>query len=141
MGYEIFTKKTARFGTPAVSLSKEGRIGINSPAAEYFRQNAVEYVLLLWDKEQRKIALRPITKKDSRAYSLGYDKPGKQGGAGFTAKTFFNFIGYESKETKSLPASWNEGEGMLEIEIPAECIKEDKKARLLPLQPAQKAAG
>jgi hypothetical protein len=132
MGYEIFTRKISRVGTPAVSLNTLGRMGLNKAATRVLEREAVEYVLLLWDRENHRIAIRPIKKKDGRAYHLSYGKKGN--GSGFSAKTFFDYIGYDYSETRSLPAEWNEGEGIFELEVPVEHLKDEKQRRLLPVE-------
>jgi hypothetical protein len=140
MGYSVFERKIVRTGNPAISISKIGRLGINQHAAKYLRQNAVEYVLLLWDADKRQMAIRPITKKDTRAYTLTYDKKGKGGGAGFFGKSFFDFINYNYGETRSFPASWNENEEILEVPLPADVFKEEGQPKLLTLTAQKKGA-
>ncbi len=49
MAYEIFTRKIARSGTPAISFSRIGQITFNQSASRILQKEAIEYVLLLWD--------------------------------------------------------------------------------------------
>ena len=119
MGYEIFTRKRSRTTTPSISINKTGRIGLNHATTVILQKNAVEFVLILWDAERRHLGIRPVVKKDSRAYGVSYNKSSSM----FSAKTFLEYIGYDKSETRSLPATWNETENMLEIEIPAEHLK------------------
>ncbi len=121
MAYEIFTRKVRRVGSPAVTLSTLGRLALNKAAADILHRSAVEHVLLLWDAEARKFAVRPITKKDERAYKLHYGKKGN--GAGFSAVTFLAHIGYDYSKTRSHPAIWNEDQQMFEVEVPQECFQ------------------
>lgn len=122
MAYEIFTREVIRTGSPRISVNTLGRVGINQPATKILKDNAVEFVLLLWDRERNKIAIRPIAKKDKRSYILTFALKGN--GAGFSAKTFFNYIGYNYSKTQSLAAEWNEKESILEIDVPAENLKD-----------------
>lgn len=101
MPYEIFTRKTRRMGTPSVTFNKMGRLQFNKPATAKLEKEAVEYVLLLWDASLNKVGVRLITKKDSRAYRVSYGVKGN--GAGFSAKTFFDYIGLDYTETRSTP--------------------------------------
>ena len=101
MAYEIFTRKVTRAGTPTVAVSKSGRIALNKSAFAVLDKNAIEFVLLLWDKDRHRIGIRPITKKDSRAYSLKFGP--KKNGAYFSAKTFLDYIKIDYAETKSFP--------------------------------------
>ncbi|MBA3713058.1 MAG: hypothetical protein H0W76_11505 [Pyrinomonadaceae bacterium] len=130
MPYEIFTRKQTRMSSPAVSIAAIGRIALNQAATQIFQSNAVELVLLLWDDARHRIAVRPITKKDKRAYALSRGKSS----AMFSAKTFLEYIGYDYSETRAFPAQWNEEEGMLEVEIPIEHFKGKQQARFLPLE-------
>jgi hypothetical protein len=97
-------------------MSKMGRFALNKTATVKLEGDAVENILLLWDKDRRIIGVRPITKKDARSYKIHYDKKG--GGSGFSAKTFFDYIGYDYKETRTFPTTWNEQEMAFLIEIP-----------------------
>ena len=58
MPYEVFARKVVRTGSPAISINTMARIGVNRSATEILRKNGVEYVLLLWDKEELKIIRR-----------------------------------------------------------------------------------
>jgi hypothetical protein len=120
MGYEIFTRTKVSTVTPSISINKQCRIGLNRATTDIFKTNAVEFVLLLWDADRSRMAFRPIVKKDARAYGVSY---AKQGGM-FTAKMFLEHIGYDYSESRTFPATWNETENMLEIDIPSECIKD-----------------
>lgn len=118
MSFEIFSRKVIRTGTPSVTATKLGRMALNKSATMFFEKNAVEFVLLLWDMELRRIAVRPISKRDPRAYRLSYGKKGN--GAGFSAKTFFDFIGLDYSESRSMSATWNMEQEMLEMDVPTE---------------------
>src|SRR5882724_3544369 len=124
MGYEIFTCKRSRITTPGISINPHGRIGLNRATSLIFEKIAVQFVLLLWDQDRRHLAIRPIVKKDSRAFGVSFAKSS----AMFTAKTFFEHIGFKTAETQSFPATWNEAENMLEVEIPAQYLKSEKDA-------------
>jgi len=108
MAWEIFTRKVRRRGSPAITFNKLGRISLNKTATETLEKDAVEFILLLWDGGKRQVAIRPITKKDPRAYRLAYGKKGN--GAGFSAKTFMDYIDYDYSESRSTPVRWDEGE-------------------------------
>ena len=130
MGYEIFTRTRVSSVTPSISINKQSRIGLNTATTELFKKNAVEFVLLLWDAERSRMAFRPVVKKDSRAYGVSYAKSGGM----FTAKMFLEHIGYDYSEGRTFPATWNETESMLEIDIPNEYIKNgNKQGKLLPV--------
>jgi hypothetical protein len=116
--YEIFEKTVRRDTEPRVTISTLGRIQFNATASRVLDKNAVETVLLLWDKDARKIGIKSITKKDDRAYKVRYAKKGK--GAGFASKTFLDWIKHDYSESKSYPCVWNEAESTFEISLPNE---------------------
>jgi hypothetical protein len=132
MPYEIFSRKAPRIISPAISIHPTGRIYLNQGASSYLLKGAAKQVLLLWDKEHLRLALKPLNKKDNRAYRIAYSHKGS--GASVTAKGFLEWIGYNSEPgTLTLNAEWNESEGMFEVEVPSEKIKGEgkKKARVV----------
>lgn len=70
--YEVFEKKATRSGFPAVSITPAGKLDLNAAAVRKFREAAAENVLLLWDKTHRKIAIRVISKRDTRSFKVSY---------------------------------------------------------------------
>ena len=138
MAYEIFTRKARRTGSPTLAISKSGRIALNKAATATLEKNAVEFVLLLWDKENHKIGVRPITKKDPRAYNLKYGP--KNNGAYFSSKTFFDYVGIDYSQTRAFPATWLEDESILEAVVPFEYLKDDKQQRLIEMDTHKRSA-
>jgi hypothetical protein len=116
-------------GTPSVTFNKMGRLQFNKAATAKLEKEAVEYVLLLWDAQLNKVGLRLITKKDSRAYKVAFGAKGN--GAGFSAKTFFDFIGLDYTETKTVPVDIGEGEILLEFQIPDEYFSKRTQQHLV----------
>ena len=139
MPWEIFERKVHRSGSPFVTLNKLGRLSMNKTATARLEHEAVESVLLLWDPSKRQIGIRPITKKDPRAYKLAYGKKGN--GAGFSAKTFMDYIGYDYKESRSVPVRWDEGESMFIGEVPAEYLSHQVQQPLLVERQSAKKVG
>jgi len=117
MGWEIFTRQMIRTGDPMVTLMASGRVSLNKPAGKRFEDKAIEHVLLLWDKDARRVAIKPITKKDTRSYKLSYASKGNS--AGFSAVTFFRYINYNWDKTRSYDLEWNDDENMYVFTIPA----------------------
>ena len=115
MAWEIFTRKVVRTGTPAISVSSLGKIVLNNSATDILKKNEVEAVLLLWDSGERRIGIQKVLKTDTRSYKVGYSKRG--GSAAFSAKTFFDYIGYDRPHTQSYAAVWNPGENILEFQL------------------------
>ena len=132
MAWEIFTRKVRRSAGPSITFNKLGRIALNKTATTILEKEAVESVLLLWDSAKRQLGVRPITKKDQRSYRLAYGKRGN--GAGFSAKTFMDYIGYDYSESRSYPAKWDEAESMFIAEIPAEHLQKNQQQPLLTVE-------
>jgi len=132
MAYEVFSRKTSRIGLPTITFTSLGRISLNKHATAILEKDAVEVVILLWDSEERKVGVRPITKRDSRAYRVSYGKKGN--GAGFSAKTFLDYINYDYSVTRNFPIEWNEREGFFEVQIAEEYfIRDSRQQKLLPV--------
>ncbi len=92
----------------------------------------------MWDASKRQVGVKPITKKDQRAYKLAYGKKGN--GAGFSAKTFMDYVGYDYKESRSFSVRWDEGESMFIGEIPAEYLQLQQQQPLLMHQTGKKVS-
>ncbi|OFW00709.1 MAG: hypothetical protein A3G20_02415 [Acidobacteria bacterium RIFCSPLOWO2_12_FULL_59_11] len=91
---------------------------------------------MIWDKERGKIAFRPITRKDARAYRVTFGPKGNY--AMFSAKTFMEHIGLDYSETRIVPLTWTD-EGMFETEIPIEFLKNQQQQRLIAVEPNRKS--
>jgi len=123
LGYEIYVKEFAsRSSAPTITLAgKLGRITLNRSAAEMFDKDAIQHVLLLWDKDSLKFAIRPLTKKDDRAFNIRYSKKDKQViGAAFSGVMFLRHIGYDFTTTGTYPLTWNADISMFEVQLPKE---------------------
>jgi hypothetical protein len=129
MPYEIFQRKVQRSSAPAVTLNKMARLQFNKSATARLEKEAAENVLLLWDAELSKVAVRAITKKDPRSYRLKYGVKGN--GAGFSAKTFFDYIGLDYQESRSVPIDVGDGEILFEFQIPAEYFVKNRQQPLI----------
>src|SRR5260370_79677 len=78
MPYEIFAKEyPAKSTSPTLTISPLGRCTLNRASAELMNKEAVETILLLWDKDSYRFAMRPIAKKDSRSFNIRYSKKGQ----------------------------------------------------------------
>jgi hypothetical protein len=121
MAYEVFERVIKRVTTPMLSISSLGRLSFNTAASDMLHRMAVADVLLMWDRENRKIAIRSINKKDDRSYRMRFSRRNKA--AGFAAKAFLEYIGYDYSESRSFPCVWNEDQGMFEISLTAEAFK------------------
>ncbi len=129
--YEVFTRKTPRSGSPVMSFSKIGQITFNQAAARILQKETLEYVLLLWDAEQRKIALKSISnKKDQRAYRIRYADKGN--GAAFSCKTFMDHIGIDYSERRGVPVDIDTNNEMfIEVKVPESFFKKKAQPKIV----------
>lgn len=122
MPWEIISKEYQSKSTnPLLTISPLGRCTLNRAAAAMFEREAVEQVLIMWDRETLKIGIRPITKKDPRSFSVRYARKDKVviGGA-FSGVLFLKQIGYDYSTTKIYPITWNADESIFVVELPQE---------------------
>jgi len=122
MGYEIYEKEfPSKSTSPTITISPLGRCALNRAAAALFHKEAVENVLLLWDKDALKFAVRPITKKDNRSFAIRYSEKDKTvTGAAFSGVMFLRHIGYDFTTTQTYPIKWSANESLFEVELPQE---------------------
>jgi hypothetical protein len=122
MGYEIYEKEfPSKSTSPTITISPLGRCSLNRAAAGMFHKEAVENVLLLWDRDTYKFAVRPITKKDSRSFNIRYSMKEKTVvGAGFSGILFLRHIGYDYTKTATYPIKWDANQSLFEVELPRE---------------------
>jgi hypothetical protein len=117
MGYEVYVKQFRKLENPQVRILPMGRLQFNMAAAKPMQKRGVEWVLLLWDAEMKRAALKPATRNDPGAYKVRYIDGG---GAALSALTFLQYINYDYSKSRCFPICWNETENIYEIGIPVE---------------------
>jgi hypothetical protein len=113
MPYELFVRKRTHGGPPAVSVTKYGNFVINSTALNYFQKR--RFLQVFWNKEDGKVALKPLKTIEEHSYHINYSPKGGVGSV--SAVAFVKSVGYSYKETKSFAATWNEKDGLLEFKL------------------------
>jgi hypothetical protein len=82
-------------------------------------KDAVENVILLWDKQALKFAIRSIGKKDARSFNIRYTRKDKVViGAQFSGVMFLKHIGYDYGTTGTYTLQWNNEESIFEVQLP-----------------------
>jgi hypothetical protein len=121
MAYEVLSAIAARSpaGEPMLSISAAGRIRVNTDATKLLRAMGAERVLLLWDKDKRKIAITPADKHDNRSYKLKINSA--KGVAEFAAKATMRAIGWSSVRT--LRIAVHQTGKMLEGTMPEDALR------------------
>jgi hypothetical protein len=138
MAYEIFTRKVQRAGSPTLSFSRIGQVRFNQSATKILQKDAIEYVLLMWDAAEHKLAFKGTSnKKDPRAYRIHHTDKGN--GAGFSAKTFLDYIALDYSERRTVPIEINtNNELLVELQVPDSWFKKKPQPKILQ---REKAAG
>src|SRR5258708_38149695 len=119
MGYEVFDNKATRLGSPALTITTDGRLALNADAGDLLRNTGAKFAHLLWDAAARKIALRPLTKADARSYKLTVPRAHKRG-MSVSGATFLRYIGWSFSKRATLAIEWNEKEKLLEAVLPSD---------------------
>jgi len=125
MGYTIFEKQyPSKSIDSTITISPLGRCTLNRAAAEILSKDAVENVLLLWDQDTKKFAIRPIAKKDHRSFQIRYQMKRKDDktivGAAFSGVMFLKHIGYDMSRTGTYPVTRSSDGGLFEVQLPVE---------------------
>jgi hypothetical protein len=115
MAYEAFTRTSVRISEPALTFTATGRIVLNAAATRVILEAGIKSVLLLWDKDNKKIALKATTKTDKNGFAISTTR-GYSGS--LRAKSFLSHIGWSPTQRQTLTAVWNQKERMLEVALP-----------------------
>ena len=126
MPYVLFANKAAKFGSPQLTI-RSGKISFNADAGDNLAQTGMKFAHILWDAAACKIAIRPIAKKDDTAFKVSISK-GKRGGM-LSARSFLSYIHWDAQEPITIPAEWNEREGLLEAVLPRKNILVERTRR------------
>jgi hypothetical protein len=65
---------------------------------------------------------------------------GGHGGANVACLSFLKWTGFESTVKVNVQANWNEDESMLELEMPAEAYREEKRSQVVSMEAGKKKA-
>lgn len=113
MSFEIFDHKSSKrmiSDSPVLSIQANGVIRLNKAAAASLGEPA--QVVMLWDRQNRKIGISPAKDGDERAYRISY----ANGSAKIVPRAFLKYIGFTSERTLNLPAELSKG--ILQASLP-----------------------
>jgi hypothetical protein len=109
MAFEKFTEKARSF-RPKLSLRSNSTIGLNEPAVSKFKLRDVKCVTLFYDRDERKIGLKPVSSQEEEgAHPLNMSKTG----AWVSARRFLDYFGLTTAETKRYDAWWDDSTKMI----------------------------
>lgn len=98
MAYEILDRIDNTYRStvgPMFQLRPDGRLRFNVSAAQALRKLGAERVVILWDKENNKVAFSAAPPEDHRSYKITYSRKGNS--AQLVATTFPRSIGLTAK--------------------------------------------
>jgi hypothetical protein len=123
MGYEVFKRTGARVETPTISITPDGRITINAAAVRIARESRVKSVVLLWDSNNHRLAIKvtSTSNPDSYALTIATSHSGSM-----RAKSFLKYIGWRARKRETIPATWDERERMFEATLPVEYLDSER---------------
>jgi hypothetical protein len=99
MAIEFFTRGGKGY-LPKASIRKPGQIGLNQGSVERYKFNNGDYVLLGYDREQKKIAIRRLNEQEKGAKKVIV----KGNNGAISAKSFFDYfnIPYDKSDSYDL---------------------------------------
>jgi hypothetical protein len=101
-----------------LAITPTGRIAVNAEACRVLRDAGVKQVVLLWDPQRKKMAMRGTAKADKHGFAITFG--GSSGTIG--AKSFLRHVGWSASRRVTLPASWNASARMFEVVLPPEHV-------------------
>jgi hypothetical protein len=116
MAYELFRREGVRVGSPTLSITPAGRIVVNAAGCRVLKEAALKRVMLLWDRDGRKMALKGAPKGEKHTFTVSFVRSGSSGT--LSAKTFLRYIGWNAPGRVTLPAIWNQPDKMFEVVVP-----------------------
>ena len=113
MGFEKFTSSGKTF-KPKVSIRKYGQIGFNNGAVKKFDLDKYEYVILFYDRENRRIGIK-LTNNSSEDGAMKLQK--RPLNVAISAKSFLEYYEIPYLKTSRYNPQWDENEKMIIIDL------------------------
>jgi len=107
MAYEVFEKKWLIHTTPKVIIRKNGVVWMNVACIRTWFSESRE-VVLFFDKEQRKLGIKPAAGSSNNLFSIS--------NGGVSCISLFRKMGIVPLKKVCIP-KWNDKEGFVEISI------------------------
>jgi hypothetical protein len=120
MAYELFDSKALRIGSPALAIHADGRISLNADVGDILASLGAKYAQILWDRENLKLGIRPLPKREARSFKLSFVR-GKRGAA-LSARSFLNYIQWQQSKAFTAAVHWNQKDALLEAVLPRERV-------------------
>lgn len=118
-GFDVFTDAGKSF-KPKISIRKTGQVGFNNGAIKRFALSDFEYVVLMYNKETEKIALK-FTNDMNEDGAIKFTK--KKGNYFVSGKSFMEKYSISYTESKSFDVEWIDEHNIAIIDIKDEFSK------------------
>jgi hypothetical protein len=125
MAYELFHRTNTRVDTPTLAITVSGRIALNAAAVRILVAIGAKSVLLFWDKENRKLAMKAVHEKDRNAFVVSIVR---NTSAKLWAKSFLAHIGWSAPRRETMAATWDAQKEMFEVTLPLNCLRTEKSS-------------
>ena len=99
---------------PKVTISKDGRITINSIASDTYLKD-YKYAVLFYSEQGNVMGIKPVEEKSSESLSLGAQVRSKA--RVIVARGFLKFFGLDKEKSYTYPAEWDEEYEMLIVKL------------------------
>ena len=123
MAYEPFQRTGVRVESPVLAIAPDGRIVLNAAATRMLAHAGVKHVVILWDNGNRHMALKATTKADKNGFAISGVSSGHS--SSLRARSFLMHVGWAVAQRETLPATWNESEKILEVELPEKHLQSE----------------
>ena len=116
MPYETFTgTRNAPSKGASVRVNREGRFLFNKAATVFYRDNAVRWVSLKYDRTLKKVACQKTGKATEGSVEIKYRN--EAGSSGFNSKGFAQWAGLDLAKSNIFAGEWNRELNALEFRI------------------------
>jgi 5S rRNA maturation endonuclease (ribonuclease M5) len=114
MGYEMLgshSRKSAEL--PVITFGSGGIIYINSFAMNKHLKN-VKRVIILYDKDMQKLAIKPVAKDIDGSYKLNFSSQERKSTGMISARSALKTVAIKNKRFEGI---WNNSEKMIEVSL------------------------
>lgn len=127
MTYQVFERSSIRAEEPMLTVLPlpDARITLNAASSRLLQAAGVKSIKILWDGERCGIALQGAGRSDKDSYAVAFSR-GRS--ASVSGKAFLRHIGWSCKKRRTVPATWNQKQKMLEAILPAEFVQKAQLA-------------
>lgn len=120
VAYELFERVAVRVDEPTLSVAPGGRIAFNAAACRILLDAKIKTVVILWDKDTNRIAVKAASKGEKNAFGISFT--GDNHSASLTAKLFLRRIAWSASKRVALDTIWNATDRMFEATLPGQYL-------------------